>query len=188
MDLKQTTNDYFSNSIQHHISIADQMVDPAVSMAELIANTLLNNNKVICYGEGKFYALAQLFHSHLAHQFNHDRPSLPALLLGSETLLQHCTDKNYNLSLERTLQHICCKGDILLVLSGNTIHQTTQRLIDQTHQMEAASIVISGDSKTTLKHAIHIALNSETSSHLLEAELLLVNILCHLVDTQLFGY
>lgn len=186
IDLEQIANTYFSKSMQDSIELAKEITLIA-GIAEHIANTLLNNHKIICYGEYKCHALAQLLHIHLVHFFNNERPSLPALLLGNEPLLhQYGTDHQY-LSLERMLQYACQQDDILLIIAGSKIQEKTQNLVHLANQAKANTIIICSDHTTDIQHAKQMTLNSATESHLLEMELLLINVLCHLIDAQLFS-
>jgi len=192
--LSERVYSIFKDSIAAKMDIGEAIA-PAISEAsELITQALLNEKKILVCGNGSSAALAQIFTSSMLDRFETERPSLPAIWLGSNlsTYTAIAADQGITEVFAKPIRALGSEGDILLVIStsGNTqnlvqalsaAHDRNMRVIALTGRDggDVASLIDASDIE------IRVTLNRRSRIH--EVHLLTLFSLCDLIDAQLFG-
>lgn len=86
----------FTESIQTQIAAAEALPDAIAKAAQVMVQSLLNGNKILCCGNGGSAANAQHFASCLINRFETERPSLPALALTADTTILTAVANDYS--------------------------------------------------------------------------------------------
>jgi len=192
--LSERVYSIFKDSIAAKMDVGEAIA-PAISEAsELITQALLNEKKILVCGNGSSAALAQIFTSAMLDRFETERPSLPAIWLGSNlsTYTAIAADQGITEVFAKPIRALGSEGDILLVIStsGNTqnlvqalsaAHDRNMRVIALTGRDggDVASLIDASDIE------IRVTLNRRSRIH--EVHLLTLFSLCDLIDAQLFG-
>ena len=97
MDATQRVKNNFLESIQVKTESLDKLAPIIADAADRIANSLLNNRKILACGNGGSAADAQHFSAEMLNRFEMERPGLPAIALttDSSTLTSIANDYQY---------------------------------------------------------------------------------------------
>lgn len=183
------------NEHQETISRSIEPLTPLIAEAsEIMVQTLLNDNKIICCANGSSIIAVQQFTSHLLHQFEQERPSLPALCLthDSATLTAIATQDSFNDIYSKQIRALGQSGDILLIASCHGNETNLIQAIKAARDREMRLVVLSGadggDMASLLTaEEIELRIPATNSSRIQEAQVLIAHCLCELIDLQLFG-
>jgi D-sedoheptulose 7-phosphate isomerase len=194
MDLDQHVIELFHSSIDNTMQSLDMLAPQISDCSAMLVQCLLNEDKILCCGEGQSGALAQIFASNLLNRFDYERPSLPAITLSADatTITAITGDSSFNdiyATQIRTLGHA---GDLLLVISNGSSFGTSLQAIQAAHDRQMNVISIRGEqnndlSALMLPEDIELCIPSSNRARVAEGQLLTINCLCDLIDQQLFG-
>lgn len=185
----------FSDSIDAKIRAADALPDIICDAAERIAQSLLNEGKIIACGNGSASGNAQHFVSMMLSRYSRERPSLPAINLGSsgQLMSEISIDANFNEVFSRQLRALSQDNDILLAFSstGNcpNMVQAIQAAHDRNIQIIALTGGDGGDVARILQpEEIEIRVPDSNPHRIHEVHMVIIHCLCDLVDELLFSY
>ena len=176
------------------MQVGEELAPLIAQASEKIVQALLQDKKILLCGNGISAAVAQIFTSALLDRFEKERPSLPAVWLGSTmpTYTAIAADYNYNEVFAKPVRALAQEGDILIPIStsGNTANLVQAAVA--AHDRGASVVSLTGreggdisSMMDTNDIEICAALNSRGRIH--EVHLLCVFCLCDLIDHQLFG-
>ena len=77
MDNYQAIAGGFQETIELITASVDRLAEPIQRASEACIEALLQEQKILCCGNGGAAAVAQLFSASLLHRFEHERPALP---------------------------------------------------------------------------------------------------------------
>ncbi|WP_045857351.1 SIS domain-containing protein [Teredinibacter purpureus] len=184
----------FQSSVESKMQVGEQLAPSIEAASNKIVNALLNDKKILICGNGASSALAQIFTSSLIDRYEKERPSLPAIWLGSSvsTYTAIAADYNYSDIYAKPIRALGHEGDILITLStsGNAANLVAAVSAARDRGMEVVAITgrDGGDQSSLLDTndiEICAAINSRTRIH--EIHLLTIFCLCDLIDNTLFG-
>ena len=194
MNLHEQVVEAFHSSIDITMQSLEDLAPRIADCSELIVQSLLSENKILCCGEGQSGALAQIFCSNLLNRFNYERPSLPAIALCTDatTMTAVTGDSTFNEIFAKQIRALGQPGDLLLVISNSSGSGTTIQAIQAAHDREMIVLSISNRdnsdiSSLLLPEDLELRVPSANRARIAEAQLLAVNCLCELIDHQLFG-
>jgi D-sedoheptulose 7-phosphate isomerase len=181
-----------------HIEVTSQCIQPLspliVETSEMLVQALLSDNKILCCGNGASGTIVQHFSTQLLNRFEQERPSLPALCLSNDTptITAIATDTNFNEIYSKQIRALGLTGDILLALSPRGDANNLVQSISAARERNMVVIVLSGanggDVASLLTpEDIELRVPAISNARIHEVHLLIVNILCELIDQQLFG-
>jgi len=194
MDHYQIIAGNFQSTIQTIAESVDALAEPVGLASTLMVNALLQDSKIIACGNGVDATLAQLFTCNLISRFEHDRPALPALALGSDsaglTAIAHAGGLNDIYS--RQLRALGQPGDILLCISSAGEANNLLRAIQAAHERGMAVVALSngtdGELGTLLQSEdIEIRIDSLRRPRVVELHTMTIHCLCELIENSLFG-
>ncbi len=193
MELIERVRLHFNESMQTMRETQEVLLDSIALASESIVQCLLNNNKILCCGNGGSAGDAMHFASEMLNRFEAERPSLPAISLVSDvnTLTAIANDYGYEHIFAKQLKALGQHGDILMAFStsGNsaniiqaihTAHQRDMRVIAMTGNEggQIAAILMPGD--------IELCVPSKRTARIQESHLVMIHTLCDIIDRQLF--
>ena len=182
--------------IDQHLSETAEQV--GLQLAELhqasqvLTQTLLSDQRAYTAGLGSYGAIADILSNHFLTGLEFERPALPVSSLGKANLFTGISASyNRHEIFSRQINALGHQGDCLVLFSGdqhesamiqavNAAHDRGMKVIALTrNQNELRSVLLEDD----------IELNIHTDSHgrAQEIFLLLANLLCDLVEQQLFA-
>lgn len=186
--------DRFNESIRTQIAAADALPKELAKAAQLIADCLLNGNKLLACGYGRSYANAQLLVSHLLHRYELSRPSLAAHLLNIDGVLASCLDQEQELAqlYRKQLQAVAKEGDLLVVFSPFGTEQVTVNAIHAANNENLTVLAFTGSRNEYTQSLLdetdlEIKIPSINEQRIIECHQFCVNLLCELVDHLLFN-
>ena len=194
MDLYQHVTELFHGNIDVTMRSMDELPAVIGDCGELLTQCLLSEQKILCCGEASSGALAQIFASNLLNRYNYERPSLPAIALSADatTITAITSDGPFSEVFAKQIRALGQPGDILLLISNTAPSGTTLQAIQAAHDREMLVISVGcgnqhDSSALLLPEDIEICIPTDNRARASEAQLLIINCLCDLIDTQLFG-
>lgn len=193
-DMGNLINQLFASHMEHTAQAAST-VGPAIEQAaDAFVNALLNDGKIVTCANGNANVIAQYFCTAFLNRFEQDRPALPAINLGADatTYSAICRDNRFNDTFSRQVKAIGKPGDLLFVIVDDGHKANLIQAIQAAHDREMNVVVLSAREKSDITSLMHaedheIALNDLAPTAATPLLMVVVNALCSLVDSKLFG-
>lgn len=185
---------HFHDSAELKLRAVEQLAAPLARAGELMAQSLVNEGKIMACGNGGSAADAQHFAAELLNRFEMERPGLAAVALttDSSTLTSIANDYDYVQVFSKQVRALGLPGDSLLAIStsGNSpnvvaaihaAHERSMRVVALTGRDggEMASALLDGD--------ILICVEAKSTARIQEVHLLALHCLCDVIDYLLLG-
>jgi len=162
-----------------------------VQLAELVAGVFQQGGRLFLCGSGALAPIADLAAQHFLYRLALERPSLPAISLGHNShlaaaLARDGQSRNYH---ARQLRALGMEGDIVLVLADLTADPALSEVLAGAGQLGCHRVALL-PAKADLPGAAPdqvFRLESAAPARLTELALTFTNLLCELVETELFG-
>ena len=194
MNFTKSVKDRISQTIQTHILIADEMSEDIANAGNLLFTSLVQGNKVLSCGNGGSAALSQYFNALLLHRFEMDRPSLPSISLNANaiTMSSIANESGYGEVFSQQIQALGNQGDILLAISTNGNSDSIYQAIQKAQQENMHIISLTGKDGGRIRSLyrnqdIELCVPANETAYIQEAQMLLLNCLCNIIDKGLFG-
>ena len=194
MDQYQRIAEHFQGSIEAAAMAVDAFAQPLAAAAELIAQTLLADGKIIVCGAGPDAALGQLFVCHMQSPPERERPALPAIGLAADgaaitALATAQADGDLFAAQVRALGQ---SGDTLLCINSAPRGDALVGALRAARERNLSVVLVSngddgqlpalaGDAAAVLLPA------AARRCHIIELQAGILNCLCQLVENNLFG-
>jgi len=188
--------------ITQHVGLHMEAISHATSenstalqaAGQALAETLLQDGRIIACGNGTANALAQYFCTCLLNRYGQERPALPAINLGADatTFAALCRDNRFNETFSRPLRALAKPGDLLIVLADSGQKSNLIQAIQAGHDKNMWVLALTLETERDI-HAliqagdINIVLPPSSTGTASEVMLVLLNSLCSLVEQTLFG-
>ncbi len=192
--MEQRVITLFHESIEATMQTGEALAPQIVEASEVMVEALLNGHKILTCGNGISAAQAQILTSCLLHRFEQERPSLPALNLGSDMTTQTAiaSEGGGNDIYSKPLRAIGQEGDVLVLITSSGNAGSLLQAISAAHDRDIRVIALTGgdggDAASLLDHRdieLRASLSSPVRIH--EVHLLTIFCLCDLIDQHLFG-
>ena len=162
-----------------------------VDFAGQVVAAFHRNGRLFVAGSGPLVAVAELIADRFLHRLGFERPQLPAFALGTgTTLLQSLArDRVPRQAESRQLRVLAGSDDILLVIGDDSRDEGLPELLQAARQLGCVVAVLgpdrdqSGDNPADRRFVV----NSDSPARLAEAALFFGQLLCELVEAELFG-
>ena len=191
--ITECIKNHFNDSIQTKILAMDTLATPITEAGQLMVQTLLNGNKILCCGNGGSAADAQHFAAELLNRFETERPSLPALALTTDTstITSIANDYSYAEIFSKQIKALGQEGDTLLAISTSGNSNNVTEAIMAAHQRGMNVVTLSGGSGGAMATAltpndIEIKVPADRTCRIQECHILAIHCLCDIIDTELF--
>jgi len=195
MNLSDFVSNVFHRNVDSTMQAAPYLEEPIIAAAGRLVQCLLNDQKIMLCGAGSSTLLSQYFSTLLLHRYEHDRPSLPAYLLGSETstLAAIAVDGGYNDIYAKQIRALGESQDCLVILYQGPAATPIIRALQAAHERDMDVILFcSGDeddARSLLRpEDIELRVNESSRARATELQLLIIHCLCELIEMELFGH
>lgn len=184
----------FHESIEAKMQAGEYLAPLLCEASEILVHCLLNEGKILTAGNGISAANAQTLSSCLSNHFERERPSLPAITLGTDfttqTSIAH--DYSYNDIFAKQVRALGQPGDCLVLITSSGNPNNLVQAVAAAHERDMNVIAFSGrdgGNIASVLDANDLELRVPVDSHirLHEIHLLSIFCLCDLIDQQLFG-
>ena len=179
----------FHESIEAKMHAGEQLAPLIAHASQLIVEALLSEKKILTCGNGISAAQAHTLTASLMNSLEHERPSLPAISLGTDNISN--TD-NINDVFAKQIRTLGNEGDILVLITATGSASNLLQAISAAHDKQMHVIALTGrdgGNVAALLDAQDIELRVPVAAkhRIHEVHLLTIFCLCDLIDQQLFG-
>ena len=178
-----------TEAIQHSLELSPVLI----RAADTIANTVLNDGKVLTIGAGSSAAISQIFVSNLMHRFDRERPGLPAIALEADSItLSSLTDERQSERYSRQIKALAKASDCVVLVSATGRRSKLVQAVISAHDLEIPVIALTGgdggEIQSLLNHSdTEIRVQSDHPITIHELHLMLIHCLSELIDIKIFG-
>ena len=161
------------------------------SLAEHLVATFHQGGRLFLIGSGPFGAIAGIVGQSFLHRQSLERPALPAVSLTNDAGLATflASDEQGSQLFSRQLRALATDKDTVLVLAGTSLSQADREALNTAKQLGCRTILIASEQAESADFLPNtsLALPSDSLPRLLENTLFIGNLLCTLVEGELFG-
>jgi D-sedoheptulose 7-phosphate isomerase len=189
------TQDKISAAVEQQINMLDPFLltqKPLLnSLAEHLVATFHQGGRLFLVGSGPFGAIAGIIGQSFLHRQTLERPALPAISLTNDAGLATflASDEQGSQLFSRQLRALATNQDTILVLAGTNLSQADREALNTAKQLGCRTILIASEQAEIADFLPNtsLALPSDSLPRLLESTLFIGNLLCTLVEGELFG-
>jgi D-sedoheptulose 7-phosphate isomerase len=192
--MSQRVYNLFQRSIEAKMQVGEELAPLIETAADRLVQALLDEKKILVCGNGPSAALAQIFAANLTDRFEKERPSLPAIWLGSNmaSYTAIVADAQYQEVYAKPLRALGQPGDLLLVISSSGNAVNLQHAIVAARDRGLAVIALTGRNGGEVANLLvpgdmELRARVNARSRIHEIHLLVLYCLCDLIDHKLFG-
>ena len=194
IDTTQRVKNNFLESIQIKTESLDKLAPIIAEAARAMANSLLNNHKILACGNGGSAADAQHFSAEMLNRFEMERPGLPAIAIttDSSTLTSIANDYQYADIYSKQIRALGQKDDVLLAISTSGKSHNVIHAIDAAHDINMLVIALTGKDGGEIRSMLNnndfeICVPTKSTARIQEVHIMIIHSLCDLIDLQLLG-
>ena len=194
MDTTQRVKNNFLESIQIKTESLDNLAPIIAEAARAMANSLLNNHKILACGNGGSAADAQHFSAEMLNRFEMERPGLPAIAIttDSSTLTSIANDYQYADIYSKQIRALGQKDDVLLAISTSGKSHNVIHALDAAHDINMLVIALTGKDGGEIRSMLNnndfeICVPTKSTARIQEVHIMIIHSLCDLIDLQLLG-
>lgn len=183
----------FEQSSKCYQDASENLSDALIFASELMAESLLNEQKIMSCGGGSANSLSQYFCYTLLNQLERERPALPAFNLCSESALSSITENPDSSELfSNQIQALGYPGDTLLIIANTEQNVSLHHAIHTAEQRQLKIVLLNCNQERwwdSTPTESRVEIFSPTDSPVLTHQLHIVVLqaMCELVEDQLFG-
>ena len=189
------TQDKISAAVEQQINMLDPFLltqKPLLnSLAEHLVTTFHQGGRLFLVGSGPFGAIAGIIGQSFLHRQTLERPALPAISLTNDAGLATflASDEQGSQLFSRQLRALATNQDTVLVLAGTNLSQADREALNTAKQLGCRTILVASEQAESADFLpdTSLALPSDSLPRLLESTLFIGNLLCTLVEGELFG-
>ncbi len=161
------------------------------SLAEHLVTTFHQGGRLFLVGSGPFGSIAGLIGQIFLHRQTLERPALPAIALTNDVGLATflASDEQGGQLFSRQLRALATDQDVVLVFAGTNLSTADRSALDTARQLGCRTILIASEQAelADIRTDISLPVPSDSLPRLLENALFVGNLLCALVEGELFG-
>lgn len=194
MDQETVVRDMISGHVDAAVAVLETQTPMLIAAASQLARCLLEEGRIFVCGNGGSAANAQQLAVKLLGRLERERPGLPVFCLSENASLVTALAGNYGHAdvFARQLRALGQPGDLLVALSATGMSANTVQAVIAAHDREMSVVLLSGHdggdiSRVTDSEDIEIRVPVSSAIRTEEIHLLLVNVLCELLERELFG-
>lgn len=184
----------FQGHIEATMNTGEMLLPDLEEAAAMIVESFLNDGKILTCGNGTSASLAQIFTRKLLHRYERERPSLPAINLGSSlpNVASVLSETNLNDVFAKEIRAYAQPNDVLLLITSSGNPQNLIQAMQTAHSKGIKSIILTGRDGGNIASLMdegdkEIRIPSASRARIHEIHLLILFCLCDLIDEQLFG-
>ena len=194
MDAESLVLEHFAESVATKQAAAN-VLGPAIARAgQLMAQSLLDDGKILSCGNGGSAADAQHFAAELLNRFEIERPGLPAIALTTDTstLTSIANDYAFEDIFAKQVSALSRQNDVLLAISTSGNSENVNRAIVAAQERATNVVALSGRDGGRMAgllsdNDVEIRVPAERTARIQEVHILILHCLCDVVDRTLLG-
>lgn len=157
-----------------------------------LVSTFTGGGRLLVAGSGNLQPIAQMTASHFTNRLGFDRPSLPAIALGADpTLAASLARSNQqHLLLARHYRSLGSNTHLLLLFSDGAADPQLAELVRIAKDEQPLAILAPHknlDTELAESTNLQLLVDTQSPARLLEMSMFCGNLLCELVEAELFG-
>ena len=162
-------------------------------LAQQVGALFASGGQLLIAGSSAFQPVVQLLAGHFTYRLGFDRPVLPAVALGSDPVLTAVMFNNgqYDQYLVRHYRALNSENHLLLMINDGSVSAPLQALRDEVLDNDGAVALLTVDSQSDqlCRDGVEICIDMGTAQVVRQLELSLFagQLLCELVESELFG-
>jgi len=164
------------------------LVESIQKTIEIITKCLKNNGKIILMGNGGSAADSQHFAAELIGRFKHERRSLPAISLTTDTSIITALSNDYSVDVifSRQCEALVDKKDTVIAISTSGKSKNVINAVKTSKNKGAKIISMIGKNTDQLSEFSDIVLSvpSESTPQIQEVHRILMHIICEIVEEK----
>jgi len=194
MDHVSRIRAHFVDSAQLKLAAVDALAPTLARAAELMAECLLADGKILACGNGGSACDAQHFAAEMVGRFERERPELPAISLATDTsiLTAVANDYAYEQVFAKQVRALGASGDILIAISTSGNSSNVIAAIEAALDREMRIIALTGKDGGRIGAMltpldVELRVPHERTARIQECHLLMIHCLCDAIDNTLLG-
>ncbi len=194
MDPATRVREHFAESIATKQAAVDVISESIAVAGQLMAQSLLDDGKILSCGNGGSAGDAQHFSSELLNRFERERPALPAMALTTDasTITSISNDYAYEEIFSKQVRALGKPQDVLLGISTSGNSENVCRAITAAHERGMKVVALSGRDGGRMADMfeegdVEIRVPATRTARIQEVHLVCIHALCDLIDTALLG-
>ena len=194
MDLISRIGQHFTDSAQTKLDAIEMLAAPIAQAATLMADSLVDNGKILVCGNGGSAADAQHFAAELVGRLEAERQGLAAIALTTDSSIMTAVanDYGYDTVFKRQVRALGQPGDVLLAISTSGKSPSIVEAIHAAHDNDLRVVALTGKGGGLVggmlrEGDVHICVPSSRTLRIQEVHLLTVHCLCDAIDCLLLG-
>ena len=194
MDHVTRVREHFAESIATKQDAVDIISESIAVAGQLMAQSLLDDGKILSCGNGGSAGDAQHFSSELLNRFERERPGLPAMALTTDasTITSISNDYAYEEIFSKQVRALGKSQDVLLGISTSGNSENVCRAITAAHERGMKVVALSGRDGGRMADMfeegdVEIRVPATRTARIQEVHLVCIHALCDLIDTTLLG-
>lgn len=181
-----------SVEVKENILSDETLISEIVGVAKAIIFSLQSSGKVIFCGNGGSFADAQHLAAEFTSRFMFDRPSLPALALGtnSSAMSAVANDYGYDQVFSRELSSIGTSSDVVIGISTSGRSPNVLKALSTAVEKGIYGALLTGGDGEISKSlsGVHILqVPSLETATIQESHIMIGHILCEIVEVAIFN-
>jgi D-sedoheptulose 7-phosphate isomerase len=184
----------FADSAQLKLDAVDALAPSIARAAELLAQCLLADHKILACGNGGSAADAQHFAAEMIGRFERERPELPAISLATDTsiLTAVANDYSYEQIFAKQVRALGAAGDALVAISTSGNSANVVAAIEAAHDRDMRVVALTGKGGGRIGGMlgaadVHLCVPHDRTARIQEVHLLMIHCLCDAIDNTLLG-
>jgi D-sedoheptulose 7-phosphate isomerase len=185
---------HFADSAQLKLAAVDALAPQIARGAELMAECLLGDGKILACGNGGSACDAQHFAAEMVGRFERERPELPAISLATDTsiLTAVANDYSYEQVFAKQVRALGTAGDTLLAISTSGNSGNVIAAIEAARDREMRIVALTGKGGGRIGAMLSAAdvelrVPHDRTARIQECHLLMIHCLCDAIDNTLLG-
>ena len=178
--------------LQEHLSVFGSLsglAEPIERTADMLAQALLNGNKLMLCGNGGSAADSQHLAAEFTGRFVKDRKPLAALALSTDSSALTCIANDYSFDevFSRQVLALGRPGDCLLAISTSGNSRNVIRAVESARSIGVRTIGLLGRDGGLLRGNCDLAIvvPSQTTARIQEAHIFIGHTLCAILESRL---
>ncbi|MEY3017813.1 MAG: hypothetical protein RL336_948 [Pseudomonadota bacterium] len=193
--MESSSTNIFQLHLDTLLNNMDSLPDSIAPAVQLLANTILNDNKIFTCGNGFGGTIAQMFCQQMLNHTKQERPALPAFCLNdSATTISGISHRyKYNEVYARQLRALAQSGDCLMVIDSDQQYSNLNAAIQTAHERAVSVIVIHPNSSQNILSLlgeldVSVGIECDNQAVLQQIELLVVSAITEQIEHILFNH
>ena len=194
MDHVQRIRAHFADSAQLKLAAVDTLAPAIARAAEVMAECLLNDHRILACGNGGSAGDASHFAAEMVGRFERERPELPAISLTTDTsiITAIANDYSYEQVFAKQVRALGAAGDVLLAISTSGNSANVIAAIDAAHEREMRVVALTGKGGGRIAALlapadVELRVPHDRTARIQEVHLLMIHCLSDAVDNPLLG-